>query len=207
MVIGALADGTESVRKDPSEENYRQQEANIERAARDTLGWTGVIVVLVLCVFVWWVASVISASHQTAISTNSGPTESVALAIPENVMPTPSQTMLPSPTSRPTFTPMPSSTPTPSPVYICPDFSDVRLRIGAVAEVVWEKVNLRSYPRVPDQWDANIIVALDKGTQVKVIGGPECEHDGTWWKVRTQSGDVGWMRELLPDKRLLKPIY
>ncbi|MCQ3953001.1 MAG: hypothetical protein DPW15_06925 [Chloroflexi bacterium] len=40
--------------------------------------------------------------------------------------------------------------------------------------------------------------------QVTVIGGPECAHEGTWWEVRTEYGDAGWMREFTDDGYFLK---
>ncbi len=87
--------------------------------------------------------------------------------------------------------------------YRCPDLSGVTLYIGAKAKVL-QDVNMRSYPKVPMDWDANIVTVLHKNDKLIVIGGPECAHDGTWWEVKTNTGNTGWMREFLPDKRLLK---
>lgn len=91
--------------------------------------------------------------------------------------------------------------------YNCPDLSAVELRVGMNAIVVFDKVNLRSTPVVPQVWDANIITTVVKGDKVRIIGGPECAHDGTWWEINIYSGDyVGWIREFLDSKRLLKQI-
>jgi len=117
-------------------------------------------------------------------------------------------------TSKPTatLTVRPSSTPTPTEdhfipsVYQCPDLSSIKLFVGSNARVIWTKVSVRSYPEVPNDWDANIKTVLNDGEKVSIIGGPECSHDGTWWEVKTSTGYTGWMRELLPDKRLLAPI-
>ncbi|GAB4403390.1 MAG: hypothetical protein OHK003_31240 [Anaerolineales bacterium] len=79
--------------------------------------------------------------------------------------------------------------------YWCDDLSGVHLQVGDNARVVWMKVNLRSYPEVPQTWDANIVAQIEEGERVTIIGGPECAHEGTWWQVRTESGKTGWMRE------------
>lgn len=91
-----------------------------------------------------------------------------------------------------------------STAYWCDDLSGVKLKMGDTARVVWPKVNLRSSPVVPQTWDANIILQVEEGVQVTVIGGPECAHEGTWWEVRTEYGDAGWMREFTDDGYFLK---
>ena len=62
------------------------------------------------------------------------------------------------------------------------------------------------YPTGTANWDSNVLFNLDKGEEVSVIGGPACAHSGTWWEVLTESGYSGWMRELLPDKKLIEPV-
>lgn len=88
--------------------------------------------------------------------------------------------------------------------YWCDDLSGVHLEVGDNARVVYPKVNLRSYPEVPQTWDANIVVQIEEGVRVTIIGGPECAHEGTWWQIRTEDGDTGWMREFISDGYLLK---
>jgi uncharacterized protein YgiM (DUF1202 family) len=88
--------------------------------------------------------------------------------------------------------------------YDCPDRALVRLSIGANAQVAAAKLNLRSTPRVPSDYSANIVKELSKGDKLEVIGGPECAHDGTWWQVRTRTGETGWTREVLANQRLVK---
>lgn len=84
---------------------------------------------------------------------------------------------------------------TPTSKYWCDDLSYVKLKIGDRAKVVWEKVNLRTAPIVPQEYYENSIAKVDQGTRLTVIGGPACAHNGTWWQVRLQNGLVGWMRE------------
>lgn len=90
--------------------------------------------------------------------------------------------------------------------YSCPDKSKVKLRVGMRAVVSRDDVNLRSSPQVPDVWDANIIIVLRQGDKMTVVGGPRCAHDGTWWKVETDRGYTGWIRELLPSRILIEPV-
>ena len=108
-------------------------------------------------------------------------------------------TITPSPTpSTPVYEPLPWN-------YECPDLSGVKLRVGMWAKIVFAKVNLRSTPEVPNDFYANIIAELDEGEKVKIIDGPACAHDGTWWMVKTTAGE-GWIREFQPGKQLLVQI-
>lgn len=90
--------------------------------------------------------------------------------------------------------------------YSCPDKSQIRLRVGDRAIVPHYDVNLRLSPKVPNDWDANIVIMLRRYDKMIVIGGPKCAHEGTWWEVQTDNGYTGWVRELQPDKILLEPI-
>ncbi|OGO35293.1 MAG: hypothetical protein A2W35_01445 [Chloroflexi bacterium RBG_16_57_11] len=87
--------------------------------------------------------------------------------------------------------------------YNCPDLALVRLSIGVNAQVAAAKLNLRSTPRVPSDYGANIVKELSKGDRLVIISGPECSHDGTWWQVQTETGETGWAREALADQRLV----
>ncbi len=141
-------------------------------------------------------------STTTHLATATSPTQQRApTSVPPTSKPSTISTSV-SPTSRPSATvtiipPIPEN-------YMCPDLDNVTLYIGAKASVAFDNVSLRSYAKVPNVWDANIIAILDKGDKVTIIGGPTCSHDGTWWETETKQGKTGWMREFLPDKRLLK---
>jgi len=87
--------------------------------------------------------------------------------------------------------------------YWCDDLDGVKLKVGDKAKIVFDKVNLRSNPKVPDVWDENIVAQLEMGTSITIIDGPECAHEGTWWKVRTANGKSGWMREYISTGYLL----
>lgn len=90
--------------------------------------------------------------------------------------------------------------------YDCPDSGRIKLYLDIKAIVNFEKVNLRSSPEVPPDWDENIVSELSYGEKVTVVGGPKCAHNGTWWKVETEDGYIGWMRELTTDVRLLESL-
>ena len=80
--------------------------------------------------------------------------------------------------------------------YRCPDKDKINLQVGAFAEIGRLDVNLREEPVVPQVSDANVILVLRRGDKVQVIDGPTCSHDGTWWELLTESGMVGWGREI-----------
>ena len=100
-----------------------------------------------------------------------------------------------------------SLTLTSSTTVICEGAEPSHLSIGMTARVNWPKVNVRSYPRVPEDWDANILTELSQGEEVEVIGGPRCAHGGYWWQVKTPTGIEGWMREAARDKTYLVPDW
>lgn len=172
-----------------------------------------IIISAVLLVTINSTAAIASTAINSAISNISSPP---SIAYPdENARVTRTATSQPTspPPPKPTHTripstPIPSATPSTFQIpedYKCPDLKGVTLYVGAKATVAFDKVSMRSYAQVPNVWDENIIEILDKGDKVTIIGGPICSHDGTWWKIQTQQGKVvGWMREFLPDKRLIK---
>lgn len=41
----------------------------------------------------------------------------------------------------------------------------------------------------------SVIKSLIPGADLKVIGGPKCGDNWSWWQVETESGFVGWMSE------------
>lgn len=87
--------------------------------------------------------------------------------------------------------------------YWCDDLSKVKLKVGDRAKVLWLKVNLRTAPIVPQEYYENSIAKLEEGTALTIIGGPACAHEGTWWQVRTEKGQTGWMREYVQSSGYL----
>ncbi len=75
----------------------------------------------------------------------------------------------------------------------CPNAPLQQLTVGEMAFVctVSETVKLREGAGK----NYEIIKSLVPGADVKVIGGPECADDWSWWQVETESGYVGWMSE------------
>lgn len=60
--------------------------------------------------------------------------------------------------------------------YVCTGSDSVKLREGPG----------KNYP---------IIKSLVPGADVRIISGPQCADDWSWWKVKTESGYTGWMAE------------
>ena len=87
--------------------------------------------------------------------------------------------------------------------YWCDDLKSVKLKVGDRARVVWMKVNLRTAPIVPQDFYENSIAKVDEGIKLTIIGGPACSHNGTWWQVRTENGQTGWMREYISTGYLI----
>lgn len=111
---------------------------------------------------------------------------------------------LPTTTPKPTITFRPTNTRPPTQIslepipasYKCPDKSKIKLQVGASAIIGKLDVNLREQPIVPQVHKANVILILRRGDKVQVIDGPTCSHDGTWWKLKTETGKIGWSREI-----------
>ena len=95
------------------------------------------------------------------------------------------------------FTIMPDTLPIhPSPVSnptSCPGAPKQRMLINQRGYVCTQtdSVRLRNSP----QKLASTIVQLAKGIQFTVIGGPSCADNWSWWQVRTDSGQIGWVSE------------
>jgi uncharacterized protein YgiM (DUF1202 family) len=55
-----------------------------------------------------------------------------------------------------------------------------------------DSVNMRSDPTTT----GDLIITLDVGVELTIIGGPETADNYTWWQVQDQStGDEGWVVE------------
>lgn len=75
----------------------------------------------------------------------------------------------------------------------CPGAPTQRLGIGEMAYVCTsaDTVKLREGPGK----NYSVIKSLVPGADLKVIGGPECNDNWSWWQVKTESGYIGWMSE------------
>ena len=49
----------------------------------------------------------------------------------------------------------------------------------------------------PGEYNGSVVATLEKGTQVKIVDGPECleVQARVWWKINTGNGDSGWVPE------------
>jgi hypothetical protein len=146
-----------------------------------------------------------SAEGQVAQVLTATPPPGEAQAPPATPLPTSAPATVPAP-PEPTATPASKLVPIPK-EYTCPDLARVELQIGARGKIRKYDLNLRSEPVVPQVWDANILLALHDNDRVEVLDGPRCVYGGSWWMVRTETGVIGWSREMLPDKgRLIERI-
>lgn len=75
----------------------------------------------------------------------------------------------------------------------CPGAPPQRLEVNEMSYVctVVDSVKLREGPGK----NYSIIKSLVPGADVKIIGGPKCGDNWSWWQVRTESGFEGWMSE------------
>ena len=84
----------------------------------------------------------------------------------------------------------------------CPDAPPQRVQVGDRAYVCTK--NDRLILRENPNREAAEITSIDPGTQMMIIDGPECADKWSWWKVKTESGDMGWVSEGGDD---LDPYY
>lgn len=75
----------------------------------------------------------------------------------------------------------------------CPGAPPQRLTINEMAYVCTksESVKLREGPGKK----FSVLKSLVSGADVKIIGGPKCADNWSWWQVETESGYEGWMSE------------
>jgi hypothetical protein len=68
------------------------------------------------------------------------------------------------------------------------------LQVGTNATIL-RRLNFRSAPGIRDNW----LLTNIPGTQVEIIGGPECVPYWTgaymWWQIQLPDGRVGWSAE------------
>jgi len=114
--------------------------------------------------------------------------------------PAPRLTSTPRPTSIsvPTSTrPQPTNTPifreSPTTVTGCPNAPKQQVEVGGRAWVCtkYDRLIVRQQPRL----SGKEIARLEPGTSMSVIDGPRCANTHSWWKIRTDTGIVGWVAE------------
>jgi serine/threonine protein kinase len=102
---------------------------------------------------------------------------------------------LPSPTKVPTAVPSPTQLPGPTDSLApgCPGAPTQQVRVGDRAWVctAYEQLIMREQPR----GSSSEIARLKPRTYVAIVDGPVCEGGWSWWKVRTDSGVMGWVAE------------
>ena len=103
--------------------------------------------------------------------------------------------------------PTPRPTPLPTMDISCPGAPPIRVEVGNLVRVTTtegDKLNLRSSPKVTN----NIINMMPAGMKLRVIGGPICSDNSTFWQVQMlESTDTGWVREGDFALYYIEPIY
>jgi hypothetical protein len=66
-----------------------------------------------------------------------------------------------------------------------------RLSVDGEAVVIVNQLNMRALPSA----ETGITVKLFLSTRLKVISGPSCNGQLTWWRVETPNGLRGWVAE------------
>jgi hypothetical protein len=136
--------------------------------------------------------------------TNKQPTDinSVAIEIPSK---TPTKTPIVKPANRPASTPTKTPprfviTPTKIPsktqsatMSSCPGAPPQRVRLDRRAWVFTKQDRL--IVRAEPDRSGSEITRLDPGTYFKVINGPVCADNWSWWGIKTDSGIKGWVAE------------
>lgn len=146
------------------------------------------------------IGAIISRPQETATAT--------ATALAETAIPSPTDTPAPTHTLVVTLTPLPSPAATTviesaaTAVAAVPASMDVcevagarsRLETGRRATIL-RRLNFRSSPGIRDNW----ILTNIPGTQVEVVGGPECVPHlwgaYVWWQIQLPDGRIGWSAE------------
>jgi hypothetical protein len=120
----------------------------------------------------------------------------------------PTRTSTPRPSVTPTkaFTATSEQTPTPDfastpwAQYACRDKSQIVLRLEERGRMLIDKIELLEQPAEPNAQDYEVVRLLQFREQIRVLNGPQCLNDVTWWEVWTESGNTGWIQEVDPNK-------
>lgn len=104
--------------------------------------------------------------------------------------PIPSPVFTPVPSPIPS--PIPSSTPTPvpTPIITCPPEAEPKFTQGQEV-ITTDVLKVRVNPGLASQE----IKIQPEGTSGKILEGPVCADDYTWWKVEYEDGTIGWSAE------------
>lgn len=90
---------------------------------------------------------------------------------------------------------------------LCSNGLPSRVKVGDRARAAYtDGSNLRI--RVQPGFSQNYEHKVPEGTQMKIVGGPKCADDSTWWKVEISGNIKGWVAEYWDgDEYLIEPIY
>jgi hypothetical protein len=86
----------------------------------------------------------------------------------------------------------------------CPGAKDQRLTVNKKASVCTRQDRL--ILRVSPSLDADEIIRIYPGTMVKVIGGPKCSDNSSWWQIEVPTGTTVYYVHQNLDKTLTQPV-
>jgi len=94
---------------------------------------------------------------------------------------------------------------TPTGDRACPLTSTSRLKVGMRVRVAYTD---GTPTRLREQPMGRIIDLMPEGEnyQMDILEGPRCTPEFTWWRVRTQDGQQGWVAEGTPRAHFLEPV-
>lgn len=131
------------------------------------------------------------------------------------VVPSATQTLLPTVTSAPTLTPaIPTSIaaantpfvvpqPTATPAIYCPGTQPSRMQVAIRGRTTFTDgttTNLRVAP------EGQVVERMVEGLEFDIVGGPTCSGGYVWWQLRLASGRVGWAAEGEPGRYFIEPL-
>lgn len=93
----------------------------------------------------------------------------------------------------------------PTPAAACAGAPPSALGIGTPVVVGADALNLRTLPQIPPPGESNVTALLPAGQRAMVVYGPACGNGGTWWRIVTPGGVLGWAQERLGEQVLLAP--
>jgi hypothetical protein len=97
--------------------------------------------------------------------------------------------------------------PSASDAITCPGAPSIRVDVGDLVRVTTtdgSPLFLRSSPRI----DNNAIDSLTRGMQLRIVDGPVCSDNFSYWKVKIPgTSSIGWVAEGNFSLYFIEPIY
>jgi hypothetical protein len=156
--------------------------------------WTGLLGFIFLIGIVFLIFKLTPAPNSSLADFESQPmvvNTTTSFVLPTPIQEQPETNPLPT-VSKPTSKPAPTATRSRPTEFSCPGAPHpVRFTDGQSIYVCTNKDTLA----VRAQPAGDILKRLVPGSDLIITGGPRCTNSVIWWKVRTESGTVGWVMD------------